>query len=130
MKNTTRKVVQLYLSNWRRAADSAAFFVMEIVISIIGVTISCATFFIGRMSANHADGMFRGESKTELKYIKKQIDKIVSTLDIHTKCDTMSIRALSLSIQAINNLNAHLRQEHGISHLHDLNFNEEMEILK
>lgn len=103
---------------------------MELLISIIGVILSGAAFFVGRITSSRKDGVKVGENQTEIKYIKKQLDKIVSTLDIHTKCDTMSIRALSLSIQAINNLNAHLRQEHGISHLHDLNFNEEMEILK
>jgi 5-bromo-4-chloroindolyl phosphate hydrolysis protein len=47
---------------------------LTVLISIIGVALSVATFFIGRTTASKADGKQEGQILTELGYIKSGVD--------------------------------------------------------
>lgn len=46
------------------------------IIALIGIALSCATFFVGRMSAAKSRGAESGTILTEIGYLKKGIDDI------------------------------------------------------
>lgn len=54
---------------------------ITVLISVIGVLLSVATFFVGRMTAAKTDGIADGELKTDIKYIKASVDKQEKKLD-------------------------------------------------
>ncbi len=54
---------------------------ISILISVVGVLLSVATFFFGRMTAAKSDGLADGELKTDIKYIKGSVDKHDRKLD-------------------------------------------------
>ena len=47
---------------------------LTVLISVIGVALSVATFFIGRTTASRNDGKQEGQILTELGYIKSGVD--------------------------------------------------------
>lgn len=52
------------------------------LIAIIGLGISVATFFIGRITAAKSVGQLDGEMKADVKYIKTSVEKQEKKLDI------------------------------------------------
>ena len=50
------------------------------IITIAGVGVAIATFFIGRMSAGRNDGREWGELKSDLKHIKDDVKEIKDTM--------------------------------------------------
>ena len=51
------------------------------LVGAVGLAISVATFFIGRTTAAKNSGAEDGEMKSDIKYIKKSIDKQEAKLD-------------------------------------------------
>lgn len=54
---------------------------VSVLIAILGIVISIATFFIGRTTAARNSGIQDGEMKADIKYIKISVDKQESKLD-------------------------------------------------
>ncbi|MBE6541607.1 MAG: hypothetical protein E7672_04090 [Ruminococcaceae bacterium] len=54
---------------------------ISIMIAVIGVSLSVATFFVGRTTAAKNIGRADGELKADIKYIKTSIEKQESKLD-------------------------------------------------
>ena len=54
---------------------------IAVLISIIGILLSVATFFVGRMTAAKNRGQEDGEIKTNVQYIKDSVDKHDKKLD-------------------------------------------------
>lgn len=58
---------------------------MTIAISIAGIALSAATFFIGRLSSARSDGEKYGSIASDLGYIKSSTDDIKKRLDDQDK---------------------------------------------
>ena len=54
---------------------------VSVLIAIAGLSISVATFFIGRTTAAKSDGQSDGELKADIKYIKTSVEKQERKLD-------------------------------------------------
>ncbi len=54
---------------------------IAVLISVIGVLLSVATFFIGRVTAARDDGMRDGSTKADIRYIREAVDKHDRKLD-------------------------------------------------
>lgn len=53
----------------------------SVLIAVIGLAVSVASFCIGRLTAARSDGIADGELKTDIKYIKASVDKQEKKLD-------------------------------------------------
>lgn len=53
----------------------------SVLIAILGLVISIATFFIGRTTAARNNGIQDGEIKSDIKYIKSSVEKQEKKLD-------------------------------------------------
>lgn len=54
---------------------------IAVLISVAGILLSAAGFFIGRLTAAKTDGQEDGEIKTNVQYIKDSVDKHDKKLD-------------------------------------------------
>lgn len=54
---------------------------VSVLIAVVGLGISIATFFIGRMTAARSSGAADGELKADIKYIKSSVEKQETKLD-------------------------------------------------
>lgn len=54
---------------------------VSILIAVLGLCISAATFFIGRTTAAKSVGHSDGELKSDIKYIKTSVEKQEKKLD-------------------------------------------------
>lgn len=99
-----------------------------VIVAVVGCTITVASFYIGRASANKAEGKEAGALATDLKYIKESVERIESRLNddvkrLEGRCDEMSNQMVTISGAASkayesakmqhNRLNEHLKRDHG-----------------
>jgi hypothetical protein len=102
---------------------------LSITITIVGLLLSVATFYIGRQTASKNDGKAAGALETDLKYVKESVGRIESKLDRDTqrlegRIDEISRQMSEISIEASrahesaksahNRIDEHLTREHGI----------------
>ena len=102
---------------------------LSITITIVGLLLSVATFYIGRQTASKNDGKAAGALETDLKYVKESVGRIESKLDRDTqrlegRIDEISrqmsessseaSRAHESAKSAHNRIDEHLTREHGI----------------
>jgi 5-bromo-4-chloroindolyl phosphate hydrolysis protein len=102
---------------------------LSICITIIGLALSVATFYIGRQTASKQDGRAAGALETDLRYVKESVSRIESKLDRDTqrlegRIDELSIQLTAISEKATrayesaksahNRVDEHLEREHDI----------------
>lgn len=82
-------------------------------IAVLGIVLSCATFFVGRMSAAKSSGAESGTILTEIGYLKKGIDDIqkhMSEQDEHYNALAERVTRCEASVSS-----AHKRlDDHGV----------------
>jgi len=98
------------------------------IVAVVGCTISVASFYIGRATANKAEGKEAGSLATDLKYIKESVERIESRLNddvkrLEGRIDELSNQMVNISSTASrahesakmehNRLNEHLERDHG-----------------
>ncbi|MBP3294323.1 MAG: hypothetical protein J6N32_11270 [Clostridia bacterium] len=54
---------------------------IAVLISVAGILLSAAGFFIGRLTAAKTDGFADGETRANIRYIKESVDKHDKKLD-------------------------------------------------
>jgi hypothetical protein len=97
-------------------------------IAVMGGILSIVSFFLGRASANKAEGKESGTLATDLKYIKESVERIETRLNddvkrLEGRCDEISRQMVTISGTAAkgyesakmehNRLNEHLERDHG-----------------
>lgn len=102
---------------------------VNILIAVVGVCVSVATFYIGRQTASKADGRAAGALETDLRYIKESVGRIEGQLNrdvqrLEGRIDEISnqlsrlsetaVRAHESSKSAHNRIDEHLEREHNI----------------
>lgn len=61
---------------------------VAVIITVLGLGLSVATFFVGRTSAAKDSGVADGESKSDIKHIKESLEKQDGRFDkLDTKLD-------------------------------------------
>lgn len=103
------------------------------IMNVITFAIAIATFFLGRMSAANENGQRSGQLATDIEYIKKQLDKIDSSMDkninnLNGRVDEISAQLIEISKMASkadqssksahNRIDEHLNREHQITTRH------------
>ena len=102
---------------------------ISFLITVIGICLSIATFYVGRQTASKADGRAAGALETDLRYIKESVGRIEGQLNrdvqrLEGRIDEISnqlsgisntaARAHEASKSAHNRINEHLEREHDI----------------
>lgn len=102
---------------------------ISFLITVIGICLSIATFYVGRQTASKADGRAAGALETDLRYIKESVGRIEGQLNrdvqrLEGRIDEISnqlsgisntaARAHESSKSAHNRINEHLEREHDI----------------
>lgn len=102
----------------------------NVLIAVIGVVLSIATFYIGRQSAAKNDGKAAGAVETDLKYIKESVGRIEGQLNrdvqrLEGRIDEISKQVASVSNTAArahesaksahNRIDEHLEREHNMT---------------
>lgn len=102
---------------------------ISFLITVIGICLSIATFYVGRQTASKADGRAAGALETDLRYIKESVGRIEGQLNrdvqrLEGRIDEISHQMSGLSNTAArahesaesahNRINEHLEREHDI----------------
>ena len=103
---------------------------ISILIAVIGVVLSIATFYFGRQAGAKQDGKSAGALETDISYIKESVQRIETQLNrdvqrlegrIDEISKQMSIisntagRAYESARSAHNRIDEHLQREHNIT---------------
>lgn len=103
---------------------------ISILIAVIGVVLSIATFYFGRQAGAKQDGKSAGALETDISYIKESVRRIETQLNrdvqrlegrIDEISNQMSIisntagRARESAKSAHNRIDEHLQREHNIT---------------
>ena len=103
---------------------------ISILIAVIGVVLSIATFYFGRQAGAKQDGKSAGALETDISYIKESVQRIETQLNrdvqrlegrIDEISNQMSIisntagRAHESAKSAHNRIDEHLQREHNIT---------------
>lgn len=103
---------------------------LGVLIAVIGIVLSAATFFIGRQSATKNAGMQEGRLQTDVEYIKKSVERIESRMSadvdyLRGRIDEQSgqlltiggiaEKGLSNARSAHKRIDEHLRREHDMT---------------
>ncbi|WP_339060105.1 hypothetical protein [Tepidibacillus marianensis] len=98
------------------------------IVAVVSSAISVASFYVGRATANRAEGKEAGSLATDLKYIKESVERIETRLNddvkrLEGRIDELSNQLVTISGTAAkgyesakmehNRLNEHLERDHG-----------------
>lgn len=102
---------------------------ISFLITVIGICLSIATFYVGRQTASKADGRAAGALETDLRYIKESVGRIEGQLNrdvqrLEGRIDEISNQLSGLSNtvgrvhesskSAHSRISEHLEREHDI----------------
>ena len=97
---------------------------ISILIAVIGVVLSIATFYFGRQAGAKQDGKSAGALETDISYIKESVQRIETQLNrdvqrlegrIDEIISNTAGRAHESAKSAHNRIDEHLQREHNIT---------------